>query len=147
VRVYVAGSSGQIERAKSAIAALRERGHIVTHDWPVLVERVGSANPPDASSADRTDWATDDLKGVHDADVFWLLMPSTDGFGAAVELGYALAHGRPVVVSGGTPSRSIFTELATWMFDRDDQALDELFTRCDCPRCEADRNPDSQGRN
>ncbi len=138
-RVYVAGSSAQLERVKSAMAALREIGHTVTHAWPELVEEVGEANPLDATDAARRMWAADDLRGVYDADVLWLLMPSEGGFGAAVELGYALAHGIPVVVSGGDVKRSIFTVFGT-CYDRDDQALDAVFRHtakeCDCRECE-----------
>lgn len=135
--VYVAGSSDQLERAKSAIKALEDRGHVVTHNWVELVEAVGSANPVDASRAERRKWAADDLRGVHKADIMWLLMPHEGGFGAAVELGYALAHGIPIIASG-TWTRSIFTAFAT-CYDRDDLALAAEFDvnhfECDCREC------------
>jgi nucleoside 2-deoxyribosyltransferase len=150
VRIYVAASSDQLERAKAAIEALQANGHVVTHDWTIAVEEHGTANPRDATVEQRAAWATDDLTGVHDADILWLLMPGQGGFGAAVELGYALAHGRPIVVSGGDPMRSIFTAFAT-VYDRDDQALAEAFRRCDCETCVRDRvngsTANSQGRN
>jgi nucleoside 2-deoxyribosyltransferase len=137
LRVYVAGSSLQIERVKAAQRALEERGHVVSHDWSSLIEEHG-ANPLDASDKQITQWASDDLHGVYNADVVWLLMPSDGGFGAAVALGYALAHSKPVVISGAY-ARSIFTIFGT-CYDRDDQALEGAFGYCDCENCDAARN-------
>lgn len=124
MRVYVAGSSLQLDRVTAAMNAIEERGHEVTHDWCAEVRAVGHANPPEACLFDQLKWARDDLAGVSDADVFWLLMPTEGGFGAAVELGYAIAKGVTIIVSGGTPSRSIFTAFATAVYERDDQALE-----------------------
>lgn len=127
MKVYVAASSGQLDRATAAMNALEERGHTVTHDWVTEVRLVGEANPLDASQLEQLRWARADLAGVLDADIFWLLMPSSGGFGAAVELGYAIAKGIPIIVSGGVPSRSIFTSFATDCLDRDDLALNKYF--------------------
>jgi hypothetical protein len=126
-KVYVAASSAQMDRAKDAMAKLRTAGHTVVHDWPTIIEDRGTANPVDATTDERWDWAIDDLAGVKAADVLWLLMPATEGFGAAVELGYALAHGIPVICSG-VYARSIFTAMAV-CYDRDDQAFETEFAR------------------
>lgn len=125
-RIYVAGSSAQLERARAAMDALKERGYLVAHDWVTEVEKVGSANPPDAPMAKQAAWAREDLQGVLFADYLWLLMPAEEGWGAAVELGYALANSVPVIISG-LHNRSIFSSLAAERFDRDDQALDACF--------------------
>jgi nucleoside 2-deoxyribosyltransferase len=52
-------------------------------------------------------------------------MPFEGGFGAGVELGYAIAKSIPIVCSGSC-TRSIFTAFAD-CYDRDDQALDAVF--------------------
>jgi hypothetical protein len=106
--------------------ALERKGHTITHDWVTPVRHEGYANPPDASLYARLKWGRDDLAGVDACQVLWILMPSKEGFGAGVELGYAIAKGIPIVVSGAH-SRSIYTAFATLCFDRDDQALDEYF--------------------
>lgn len=135
LRVYVAASSNELARAKWAIKELRELGHVVTHDWPAEVESVGSANPPDARETDRVIWADGDLVGIEEADVFWLLMPEAEGFGAGVELGYALAMGHfvggpsPRVVCSGPVARSIFTALADKLYIHDCDALYSEFHR------------------
>jgi nucleoside 2-deoxyribosyltransferase len=126
VRVYVAGSSEQLDRVEAAMSALEERGHSIAHDWVTPVRTVGEANPPYGSLYARLKWARDDLAGVDSAQVLWVLMPSKEGFGAGVELGYAIARGIPIVCSGSC-SKSIFTAFATLCTDRDDQALDQYF--------------------
>jgi hypothetical protein len=125
MRVYVAASSKQLDRARMWMAALRAMGHTISHDWTASIEERGEANPPDATRDECWDWAIDDFAGIDTADVVWVLMPTTEGFGAAVELGYALALRKPVIVSG-VWNRSIFTAMAV-CYDRDDQAFETEF--------------------
>lgn len=125
MRVYVAASSKQLDRARAAMAQLRAAGHTVTHDWPTIIEARGTANPLDATDDERWDWAIDDLEGVKAADVLWFLVPAEEGAGAFVELGYALAIKKPVICSGAY-ARSIFTAM-TVCYDRDDLAFDTEF--------------------
>lgn len=124
--IYVAGSSSELDRAEDAMLALERAGHTISHDWVADVRRVGSANPPDSSRKERLLWARGDLSGVERADVFWLLMPASGGFGAGVELGYAIANSIPIVVSGPY-DRSIFTAFAYHLYNTDDVALHEYF--------------------
>lgn len=139
--IYVAGSSKQLDRARNAIEALRNAGHIVTHDWVEQVDLVGDANPPDASDEQRCVWAWDDLDGVRNADVALFLLPSDHAsFGMGVEFGYAVRHRevRPelrIMTAGCTDS--IFAALADACFDTDGQAIDSLGEEpfCDCKKC------------
>lgn len=121
MKVYVAASSLQLDRAQAAMEWLRAAGHEVTHDWPAIIAARGGANPDDATQDDRWDWAIDDLAGVKSADVLWLLVPYKEGAGAFVELGYALAIGKPVICSG-LYMRSIFTAMGV-CYDTDEQAF------------------------
>ena len=125
-KVYVAASSRELERAEAAIQALKDLGHTVTHEWPPLVRAVGEANPQGATDDMRYHWAFEDLAGVAAADVFWLLMPYSEGFGAGVELGYAIASFTPVVVSG-PHKRSIFAACAETVYNTDLDALKAEF--------------------
>lgn len=127
-KVYVAGGSHEIARCEDAIQALRDLGHTVVHDWPRMVREVGSANPRDATDDMRQAWAEQDLDGVAEADVLWLLMPEREGFGAAVELGYAIAGGADIVISG-PHQRSIFTVYADRVYPTDLDALKAEFMR------------------
>jgi hypothetical protein len=123
--IYLAAASAEIETAEKYIKALKEIGYGITHDWTVAVRTVGQANPVDMPRMQRAGHAFDDLYGVRVADRFWLLVPKTPGAGSGcwIEFGAALANRQMVVVSGDH-KRSIFTALATHVFDEHDQALD-----------------------
>jgi hypothetical protein len=134
MRIYVAASSKELDRAKWAINELRALGHTVTHDWPAEVEKVGSANPTDATIDEAASWSIEDLDGVDDAEVLWLLVPEADGFGAGVELGYAIClrdrtfDAPPIhIVCSGPYLRSIFTSLADALYMTDMDALHAEF--------------------
>lgn len=130
MKIYVAGSSDQLERVEDMMNTLETLGFTITHDWTTSVRLVGKANPPDASLYARLKWGRDDLAGVSDADVLVLLMPLEGGFGAAVELGYAIAKGIPVYAAG-VCSRSIFTAFGQ-CFDHDDQLVDYFKEQLKC---------------
>lgn len=112
MKVYVAASSAEIERAEAAIASLRDLGIQVTSTWPAVVRSVGVSNPRGASRADRRAWSETDLLELAAAEHLWLLAPGPESptRGAWVELGYARAAGL-VIVSSGDTLQSIFPAL------------------------------------
>lgn len=138
IRVYVAGAwVEQRFRAKPMIAACQARAIQITHDWTAAEGAIHGSSDADLTHVQRRQFAEEDLKGIRDADVLWLLAPETKGScGAWVELGYALAlresnpfvvDGHPrIIVSGLMNKRSIFTELADRLFDTDEEALQWL---------------------
>jgi nucleoside 2-deoxyribosyltransferase len=69
--------------------------------------------------------AARDLEGIRRADVFWLVVPKSKSEGAAVELGFAMALGKRIVISGEVGPRNIFALLAHEgdIFDEHDEAL------------------------
>jgi len=101
-KVYVAGSSKDIQRVQKAIAMLEAGGHEITHDWTQTVGR-----PPSEYEV----IASDDLDGVYDAEVL-LLINHQDGFGSMTEFGMALAWGRPVIVVDREARVNIFFNLS-----------------------------------
>lgn len=122
MRVYVAGASREMDRCAAAMALVRELGGTITCDWVEAIRAHGPANEG-MTDEDRRSFATEDLKGVSDADVLWLLAPEGASAGAWTELGFALAlrstrarldPARPmrIVVSGPASARSIFSALA-----------------------------------
>lgn len=119
-KVYVAGSSAELDRAERAIADLEARGVAVTSTWPRSVTNVGESNPAHASRSDRARWAITCLHEVREADLVWMLVPSRahPTRGAWLEAGYALARGKVVVFSGET-AQSIFGALG-YEFDHPD---------------------------
>jgi len=112
LKVYLAGSTQDIERAKRWRDALVSAGVEVVSTWIEVVEKVGSGNPQDATKVQRADWSTTDLAEVASADVLWLLVPPADkaARGAWLEFGYAVER-RITLISSGDTRQSIFTAM------------------------------------
>ncbi|MGN6107072.1 MAG: hypothetical protein ACTHU0_18340 [Kofleriaceae bacterium] len=122
MKVYVAASSGEIQRAKGWISRLVAAGVQVTSTWPETIAAVGDANPRDASPGQRLAWAVADLHQVASADLLWMMAPVKEaGRGAYVELGFAHAQRKLLVVSGCS-WQSIFGALAR-EFETDEEAF------------------------
>jgi hypothetical protein len=128
-KIYVAGSSKDLERAQGAFDVIRDiPGILLAFDWiSLIIKNNGSANrnlPRDV----RREIAALALNAAADADVFWLLCPTVDNlsFGVWAELGaFVTAHRRdpmPILSSGGDPEISIFSEVATSQFEYDWEA-------------------------
>jgi hypothetical protein len=128
MRVYVAASSDDIDRARRWIAALRAAGVEVTADWPETIASVGAANPRAATRGERKRWAEGDLGDVKRAHLFWLLVPAAGaGRGAYAELGYARALGLSLMASGDT-HQSIFCAMGV-EHPTDEAAFAEIVDR------------------
>lgn len=123
-KVYVAGSSAELERCEAAIALLEKAGVFVTSTWPNVVRDNGMGNPRDAALAERRHWSTVDLGELRDADLIWMLVPALDAptRGAWLEVGYATGLGKLVIFSGDT-LQSIFCAIGV-EFSDDASALE-----------------------
>ncbi len=127
MRVYVAGA--WIERDKRAIPViqrLRAVGITITHDWTHDSNEVSNAATSDSELAKsyRLEHATLDKNGVESADFVLLLAPTERGAsGAWTEFGIAIGRRVPVIVAGGQPRRTLFTELAHSIFNTDDEGV------------------------
>lgn len=121
--VYLAGSAAELERCRHWHSRLIQAGITVVSTWIASVTRVGCSNPRDAAVADRLRWSETCLIEVRRADVLWLLVPSVTAptRGAWVELGYASAIEKRIVLSGDT-RQSIFTALGD-EHETDEQAF------------------------
>ncbi len=117
-KVYVAGASAEIERARTMISLLEAAGIHVTSTWPSIIDSVGDANPRDASRDDRRRLSSICLEQVREADLLWFLVPPKDrpSSGAWVETGCAIDRGKLVIASGDT-KQSIFPSLAIELDD------------------------------
>lgn len=112
IKVYIAASSDEIERAARWSAWLRARDVDVVSTWPACVRAVGAANPRDASRGQRRSWSGGCLLEVATCDVLWLLVPAVGhGRGAYAEFGAAHALGKRLVASGDV-LQSVFTAQA-----------------------------------
>jgi len=99
LRIYVAGSSKDIDRCERAITQCREAGMIITEDWVATMR----ASPPDHLLDEERILAAAiaDIRGVESADVVWLLAPpaSKPSAGCWAEMDRALTRRIPVVYS------------------------------------------------
>jgi hypothetical protein len=126
LKVYVAGASREIERAKRMMAAVQHHGMVVAYDWPARIEEAGSANEGLTAAVSKAA-SLEALGGVASSHVFWFLLPNDTTIGAYVELGYFLGIGKGIAIgSGGAHGVSIFTATFHVTFDTDEQALEWL---------------------
>lgn len=143
MKIYVAGSSKDIDRCEAMVAACRAMGLEITVDWVAVMR----ASPPD-SACDATyleTCARNDIRGVKEADVVWVVGPSVSkpSTGCWGELTAALALGKPVLYSAPpraaahwpesvhaqhVPQFCIFTTLAE-RFESDGDVLAHLVFR------------------
>lgn len=130
MKVYVAGSSAEMERAKSASIWLMNHGFAVVSTWIQSIEcnQNGIPNPRNAFTAQRRTWSEVDLEEVRSADLIWFLVPGPKYTtrGAWLEAGFSIALDKVIVFSGDTKS-SIFCALGK-EFD-DDQDARHWITR------------------
>lgn len=111
LRVYVAGSSAELDRARRVMDALRLEGVEVVSTWLASIEAAGAANEGLAADA-RQHAAETCLQEVASADVLLLLVPEgPSGIGCGVELGYAMAWRGKTIVAAGRTERTIFAAL------------------------------------
>lgn len=153
MRVYVAGAYTEREMIAEYIARLIAAGVEITFDWPANIVQAGKPDH-EFTHEERQLHSEKNIKGIEDADVFWLLIPSGASKGAWLELGYAHAlmrwrpasepvgpHRIAVVVSGAAIA-SNFTSMRGTIFFHDHEAayaelaaLGRLDTLPACKEC------------
>lgn len=76
MKIYVAASSIEIDRAERMISRLKAAGHEITEDWTVKIRQVGLANQGLTPEL-RREAADADFRGVAAADRVVILVPKT----------------------------------------------------------------------
>lgn len=99
MRIFIAGASAEIARARAAMNAARVLGYAVTFDWTHGYEPQGS--DAHLSARDRAHLHARLLTGIGDANVFWLLAPVAQSIGAYVEAHHATRIGVETIVASG----------------------------------------------
>lgn len=124
MKIYIASASAMphLELVEGYMRGVERAGHTITYDWTRAVRRAGSGSPDDSNT--RLEGVLNDLAGVRDADLVWLIAPPIESrsTGAWVELGYALACAVPVITSGDA-RRCIFADIAIKRFTEHLDAL------------------------
>lgn len=117
LRIYVAGSSRELERVRAAQRMAERLGCVITHDWTrdVEVNREAGIADADLPKQERMRHAWIDMMAIDSADIVWVLAPETQSTGCWVELGVALVWPEErlaLIVSGPGSRRSIFASFA-----------------------------------
>jgi hypothetical protein len=123
MKIYICGGSSEMDLIADLMKKLRDMGHTITHDWVATIRSVGEANPRDVSHKTRAGWSDDDLRGVSDASLVWVVLPKKTSFGCAFEAGYAVGMGEHVIMSGDWRA-TIFSSRAESRFDTHEKALE-----------------------
>ncbi len=114
MKIYIAGSSKDIERCEMWRDRCIGLGIEITEDWMSVMR--ASPNEQLLDHERLVACAAADLRGVEDADYVWLLAPpgTKPSAGCWSELAWAFARGVPAVYSppsGERPQFCIFTAL------------------------------------
>ena len=120
-RIYVAGGSGErLTVVQPMIRRLQAEGARITHDWTLC-----PGFDYDGTPAELAGWAREDLEGVRNADLVWVMVPEDKSEGAHAELGAAIILGKTVFASGPHcySARRIFPLLASRVFATHDAAF------------------------
>lgn len=92
MKIYIAAPYPYLEEADAVAQHLRSKGHIITSRWLKTVSDLDNAG------------ARMDLEDIDAADVFLALNPpgwaNIGTGGRHVELGYALAKGKKIILAG-----------------------------------------------
>lgn len=138
MKIYVMGSSKEIDRVRAAYMRLRAGGHTITRDW---TEVVLSAPGPDSSLTDEVcrEVADADLDAVMETETVLLLVPKPgESIGSWVELGAALGALRarfkseadtypyPSVIAAGPRVTIFLAATPIQLYATDEEALDAL---------------------
>ena len=115
--VYLAAQYDSHAYIESVAEQLRAEGYVVTSSWhrPVVVKQAAEARANGVPKLPIS-LAAGDMNDIDNADTLVLFDagPSTGKF---VELGYALAKSKPVVVVQYTTRRNLFMAAADWTID------------------------------
>lgn len=128
MNIYIAGASRELDLVSSYIDKVEASRHRINLDWTAAIREnmAKGLTDKDMSREDRKKHAEMDRDAVFHADCVWLMVPEDpkSSIGCWVEFGMAVASGATVIVSG--KNASIFCELADYIFETHDEALEWL---------------------
>ena len=124
MRVYVACSSKEIERAERAIDRLRGNRVEVTHDWTVPMRAHGLVDAVLTDEVLLPELRADMVRGVGRAEkVLYLASAANFGQGRFVELGGAFLTGVEIYVAGDVTGEPWARALGNRFYATDEDAL------------------------
>lgn len=118
MKIYVAGSSAELDRVSAFMSRLRAAGHEITHDWTAAIRDSGKpANGLSRGESEDAAWKCRDA--IDRSDVFVFLAPITVSEGAWFEFGFAVGGCVRALIVGERP-RSIFAYSGSYAATEDD---------------------------
>lgn len=102
MKVYVAGRSSIRNGVEDTIKKLKASGFKITFDWTKHPHFIYREQPELAKK-----YSELELQAIDSSDVF-ILVSDREGSGMYVEMGYALAKGKPVYIIGEWNQKPIF---------------------------------------
>jgi len=128
MRVFVAGSSKELERAERFIARVNAiHGLEVAYDWPAIIRaHDGQANG--LTHEESYGLSLREIESIESAQALVLLLPApgNESIGMWVELGLCRNSCGFIAFSGDNPERTIFYGMAEKLTKNDDEALEWL---------------------
>jgi len=103
MKIFIAGKVGEEEVAREAMNMLSQAGHEISFDWTTIPH----LKPYDENSEASQQAALLESRGVLESDAL-VLLAHDKGVGMYVELGMAIASGKPIYVVGTGSSRTMF---------------------------------------
>jgi len=130
-KVYVAGSSKELSRCRGFIAEVEALGYSITENWVAEVDANQGVANTGLTPEIRERAAKACARGVDNADIVIVLVPSKDApsIGCWVELGIALTLSQSEakeIIYVGSVERSVFSALVSRVLDTDAEALNHL---------------------
>lgn len=124
MNIFISGSSKEIERCEHWRDEVIKAGYFISCDWMADVRALGDDDAK-LNNYRRLELAIKDRRGVKNCNLFWLLLPETEGAGCFVELGMAIQMNKPIIISGRA-TRTIFEQLANNNFALDEVAFENI---------------------
>ena len=121
LKIYVAGSSKELDRCERVISLLREGGIEITHAWTLDVRAHGANVADDAILLPAL--RADMVKGVGRAEKVLVLVGGEPMRGALVELGGAFLTGVELHIAGDTSKEPWARALGQRFHATDDDAV------------------------
>ena len=91
MKIYIAGSWAERDVIKDLMKYLEDIGHVITEDWTLHTGK--NMNH---------EYATKDINGINECDVFILFLSKDKTFGKAFEMGYACSADKHIIAFGNT---------------------------------------------
>lgn len=128
MKVYLASSFDLIKKVDALAKVLREKGHTVTVEWwRKDFKKLPLADVDWYEDARVTAISKRNFKGIREADIFVLIAPTLARKkfnGANIELGYALALGKPCYSVGRLQRSAMYVPVTKC------DSIEEVLERC-----------------